>query len=43
MRELAGRIVSFNCHRPRRRAIQYAAAFRLIASAAGYWITRFRG
>jgi hypothetical protein len=25
------------------RAIQYAAASRFTTSAAGYWITRFRG
>jgi hypothetical protein len=31
------------CHTPRRRGIQYAAAFPYFTTAAEYWITRFRG
>ncbi|MGY3371639.1 hypothetical protein ACVWZL_008764 [Bradyrhizobium sp. GM2.4] len=31
------------CHSPRRRGIQYAAAYRLITSVSEYWIARLRG
>jgi len=35
--------LSLHCHHPRKRMIQYAAAFRLNLIVAEYWMPAFAG